>query len=144
MPEVRFMIFCEKLQPNENGQPVIVNPYIRISPIIFPSLYTFTLVIGIDELNPAEKYEFRIKISDPDGEELANREFPFQIPAQDANVTIPIHADKTVSMMTSLELTNFPLRKEGYYSAELIYKNKILGQTKVFISKQERGNNGRQ
>lgn len=68
-PKVKYLFFCEQSQlinPGQNQKIVAIQPLTHIQIPFDESLYSFTVIIGIDGLIGGETYQVTTKIKNDD------------------------------------------------------------------------------
>lgn len=134
MLEVRFMMFCEKCTGEMIGgrqATVVINPYITITPSFLPSHFTFYIVAGMDGLHKEERYNLRLRIFAPNEGLIHEQPLNFDLSSAVAR------KDGIVNVVGIIELMNFPFSEEGYYVAQLILDEKVIGETKLYVAAKE-------
>lgn len=100
----------------------VINPFVMINPVIFPTLYSFTLTILTTGIEMTGKEKMLLKITTPSGKELFETGV---IPTPE----MPINTNITMNM----SFNNVILQEEGKYTVAFVYNEDTFSETHFFV-----------
>lgn len=121
---------CEKIILNSNEKPCIVDPLLELKLINVPSSYSFSLLLGLSDLNKNDN--IRVELIAPDGEMVEIIDFDLPLPPNfDGKEDVPFKA------MINLDAHNVEFKSLGIYSFKVKGNGEALSAFEIEVTKKE-------
>lgn len=125
--------YCEDVQNDQNGKPMIICPMQFMAPISLPTNYSFCASFGVFNI-PKNGFSIKFQFLDPDGNVVQGAENNMLVPPipdeQIKNKKIPL------GIQVNMGFRNIVLRERGEYKSRIILNGEIVGTypIEVFIN----------
>lgn len=132
MAQIVSFVYCDKVQQkfvNGQLQPQVVQPLTFLSPINFPSNYSFSIVCSFNGINTFEKNTLEVRLLSPT-KKLVESTGKINLEIDDKN-----SETDNVSMTFNLDFHNIIFREEGEYTTEIILNDVLLGSYPIEAKK---------
>lgn len=130
MPFISSFIYCDGINMimTPQGPKEQLGPQLQaITPIAFPSNYTFSIVCSLDDLARDKTSTIKIQFVDPDGEVLYDTK----------NIDVsPVHTGtekKVRGIQCNIEMRNLVFRREGIYATKIFVDDTEIGEYKIKV-----------
>lgn len=129
MEKVSSFTYCDKVQmvntPNGPARQII-NPIQELTPIAFPSNYSFAIAYTISDIEPNDNNHLKVTFESPEHVILEELKIEKCTPPADI-----IEPGKLYSLQIDSEIHNTVLEKPGDYLTRIIFNDKEIGQYKI-------------
>lgn len=141
MPQITTFMYSEGTVHEQipNGQRLhIVSPLITFRPIFVPGTFSFSVNVGILDIDIEKEHTLQIKFLSP---------LDSDAPVVDSGVIpLPRNVDPTLyeippemrGLMLNLGFQNVIFRTEGIYKTEVIFDGDILGEFPIHVKGKEK------
>jgi hypothetical protein len=129
MAKVSTFLYCEGVQNDvtPTGPKMhIIGPMQILTPMFIPSMFSFSVVIGIIDTNMKMPHKFRLLLKGPD-EQIIIDTGESIIPINNAKV-IPNLPEDMQGFMGSIDFRNVAIRQEGTYEIEVFFDDESMGK----------------
>lgn len=121
-----YLLFCEGVNvtrdQNGNDKLIFLEPWMNYVVPFLPTQLTFTIIGGIDKLDPNTANEFMMILYDPNNDELYTQKGKFDLPEKPDNPSAP----PTMTFM--IDLKNIQIKVAGNYTAVIFLDGEKLGE----------------
>lgn len=129
MGKVSDIIFCLKAINNKE-QGVVAEKIINvINPEYIPGLFTFSIIIMIQEYDVTQEHTFSLKFSSPSDEDVITMETT--VPTIDKEPSnIP---DEYQGITFALDCNNINFKSSGLYKLSVMIDGISIGEKEIFV-----------
>jgi hypothetical protein len=138
MPKISTFMYCERAEPNPQGQMHITNPLLVINPVFIPGMFSFSIVFGVIGIDNDLDHQMQLLFLSPDENEapIINTN-TITLPKGVAPVTMISLPPEQKSMMFNLDFRNVVFKKEGIYKTSVFIDGENMGDYPIFVKAGE-------
>jgi hypothetical protein len=134
-PVLSTFVYAESIQKGQDGKPQVVAPMHIFVPQFIPSMFSFSVFLGILGVDTKIEHEFRFKFKDPQGTvvyDSGNMKI-FNPNAESEDLPIDMRG-----FVASLDFRNIPLRHEGKYVSQVFIDGECIGEVPIKVKGREK------
>lgn len=135
MAFVSTFMYCENAQviPQNNGENKmhIQGPMHIFTPMFIPSLFSFTVVFGLLDVDLENQRSFRLTFGPEESPLLIDTNW-IDIPKNHDPIQSALPPEMRGFMM-NLDFRNVPFEKPGLYKSEVFFNGKKLGEYPIMV-----------
>ncbi|EGT0681288.1 MULTISPECIES: DUF6941 family protein [Clostridium] len=137
MAKITTFLYCESTQPGPNGAVTLNGPMQIMTPKYIPSAFSFSIFIGIIDLDVTEPHniQFIFRNKDNNYEVINTGKLNLQTPENGYKV-LP---KELRGIMANLDFRNAELKNEGEYITEVILDNNLIGEYPIYVRVVDNG-----
>lgn len=133
MPYISTFIYCENANVGPNQKLHIEAPLLNFSPLFLPGMFSFSVAMGILDLDLSKDYTFQLLFFSPEKDEK---------PVVDTGlITLPKNQSDEPSdlpkdaqgIMLNMDFRNVPLRHRGTYRTEVMLNGDKIGTFPIWV-----------
>ncbi len=130
MAKIVSFTYCDNVENDMNGNPIITRPLQMILPMAIPSNFTFSISFGVYDIDKIEKNRINIDFLDPDDVVISNNELILpDMPREISETLAP------VGIQINVEFKNTYIKEEGEYKTRIILNGCKLGEFPINVHK---------
>lgn len=128
MSKIISFLYCESSQNDltpAGPKLHLIGPMLKLSPMFIPSMFSFSILINIGDMDINSSHILRFVFKSPKGEEASI------IDTGDVIIQIPDDidpADEIHALMLNMDFRNIPLRHKGVYKGQVYFDKILLGE----------------
>lgn len=134
MAYISTFVYCENIQnePSPNGSKLhVIGPMQIMTPAFIPSMFSFSVVFGILDIQLNKPHTLRYIFKGPKAEEQPIIDSgDIVLPIQENNAELP---DEMKGFMMNMDFRNIPLQYEGEYTSEIYFDEVSLGMFPIKV-----------
>jgi hypothetical protein len=137
MPKILTFMYCDRAEPNHQGQLQIINPLLVLNPIFIPGMYSFSIAFGVMGINNDEDHTFRIQFLSPNEDQPMIDSNTISIPkgvVPKVNLGLP---QEFRSMMLNMDFRNVIFKTEGLYYTRVFIDNEHKDDFPIYVKAGE-------
>jgi hypothetical protein len=139
MPRIATFMYCDRAEPNPQGQLNITNPLLAINPVFIPGMFSFAMVFGVVDIDKDEDHTVQVQFFTPnDGEGPLIDTNTINLTKgsiQEEKSGLPPHLS---GMMFNLDFRNVVFKTEGIYKSHVYFDGEFLGEFPIYAKGGER------
>lgn len=134
MTKINYFLICQDVLGNENEQ-IIRNPYMVLQPLSIPGNFSFTVSLGLYDLESSKNYRLKIELISPDNTSKEIRDISFTAPT----IELDQQPDAIGIGNLNLAFPNFEFYHKGVYKFKLsISTTELIDEKEIEILVKEK------
>ena len=132
MAKITTFVYCEGVErPQDSSNLNIINPIQLLTPMFIPSMYSFSIVVGILDFDTSLENSIRITFKQDVKDELIIDTNTLTIPPQEQkDISLPKNMQ---GFMANMEFKNVALREAGTYKTTVYFNGVELGEYPISV-----------